>query len=110
MPHTDKLSIEVEAFTPRRSNTLLGFCTVIVPEMHLRIHDLAVHEKNDKRWVSLPAKPWIDRDGTAKRGENGKMLYATVLEFTDPGTRNAFSDRAIAALLAKFPRAFEVAA
>jgi hypothetical protein len=102
-----KLSIEVENFHQRRSNTLVGFCTVIVPEMHLRICDLAVHEKNDKRWVNLPAKPWVDRDGTAKRGDNGKVIYATVLEFTDPGTRNVFSDRVITALLIKFPRAFD---
>jgi hypothetical protein len=104
---TDKLSIEVESFKAQRSNTLFGFCTVLIPALHLRIHDLTVHEKNASRWIGLPARPWVDRDGTAKRGDNGKIIYATVLEFTDSGTRNAFSDRAIAALLAKFPHAFD---
>jgi hypothetical protein len=103
----DKLSIEVEAFTPRCSNTLYGFATIFIPALHLRIFDCAVHEKNGKRWINLPAKPWVDRDGTAKRGDDGKMIYAPVLEFADPATRNAFSDRVIAALLIGFPEAFD---
>jgi hypothetical protein len=105
-----KLSVQVEAFTPRRSNTLIGFCSVIVPELHLRISDLSVHEKNRSRWVVLPSKPWVDRDGTAKRGENGKTIYVPVIEFTDRPTREAFSDRVVAALLEFAPGAFDGAA
>jgi hypothetical protein len=102
-----KLSVEVEAFTPRRSNTLVGFCTVVVPELHLRILDLTVHEKNTSRWVALPSKPWIDRDGVVKRGENGKIIYAPVIEFTDRPTREAFSARVIQSLLEFNPGAFD---
>jgi hypothetical protein len=102
-----KLSVEVEAFTPRRSNTLVGFCTVVVPELHLRVFDCPVHEKNGKRWISLPAKPLVDRDGVVKRGDNGKIIYIPVLEFTDRPTREAFSDRVIATLLEFAPAAFD---
>jgi len=104
---TGKLSVEVEAFAPRRSNTLVGFCTVVVPELHLRILDLTVHEKNTSRWVGLPSKPWVDRDGVVKRGDNGKIIYIPVLEFTDRPTREAFSDRVIATLLEFAPAAFD---
>jgi hypothetical protein len=107
---TGKLSVEVEAFKPMRSNTLVGFCTVIIPEMHLKIIDCTLHEKNESRWVGLPAKPWIDRDGVAKRNDDNKIMYAPVLEFSDRETRDAFSARVIAALLDRFPGAFEGAA
>jgi hypothetical protein len=110
MSETGKLTVQIEAFTPRRSNTLVGFCTVAIPEMHLRIHDLTVHAKGASRWVSLPSKPWIDRDGVARRGDDGKIIYVPVLEFTDSATRTAFSAKVIAALLALAPAAFDEAA
>jgi hypothetical protein len=103
----NKLSVQVEAFTARRSNTLVGFCTVIVPELHLRISDLSIHEKNQSRWIGLPSKPWVDRDGVVKRGDNGKIIYIPVVEFTDRATREAFSDRVVAALLEFAPSAFD---
>jgi hypothetical protein len=106
MPH-DKLAVEVESFNPQRSNTLVGFCTVFIPALHLRIHDVTVHEKNQSKWVGLPAKPWVGRDGVAKRNDDGKMIYAPVIEFTDRSTRDAFSDRVIIQLLIAFPHAFD---
>jgi hypothetical protein len=102
-----KLTVQVEAFTPRHSNTLFGFATIVVPELHLRICDVAVHEKSGKRWASLPSKPQIDRSGTVRRGDNGKPLYVPVIEFVDKLTRDAFSARVIAALLEFAPAAFD---
>jgi hypothetical protein len=106
-----KLSVELEHFRPLRSNTLHGFVTIIIPELHLKIIDCPVHEKNGKRWISMPGKVQITKDGTVRRDEHGKIMYAPVLEFTDRETRDAFSARVIDALLARFPGAFgEVAA
>ena len=102
-----KLSIEVEAFKPMRSNTLVGFCTVLIPEMHLKIVDCTVHEKNDSRWCGLPAKPIVGRDGQVKRDERGKIAYVPILEFPDRETRDAFSTRVIEALLTHSPAAFD---
>lgn len=101
-----KLSVDVEGFVPRRSNTLYGFVTVLVPEIHLRICDLSVHEKDGKRWASLPSKPQIDRTGNVRRGDNGKPLYVPVIEFIDKPTRDAFSAKVITALLEFAPAAF----
>jgi hypothetical protein len=102
-----KLTVEVETFKPLRSNTLFGFVTVTLPELHLTIHDLTIHESNGKRWIGLPGKPWVDKDGNVKRGDTGKILYAPVLEFTDKETRDAFAARVLASLLTRFPHAFE---
>ena len=86
---TTKLSVHVESFKPLTSNTLRGFVTVIIPEMRLKIIDLSVHEKNEARWVGLPAKPQITRDGTVRKDDRGKVAYSSVLEFTDKATRDA---------------------
>ena len=42
-----------------------------------------------------------------RRDERGKIAYSSVLEFTDKATRDAFSDRVIAALLAFAPATFD---
>jgi hypothetical protein len=107
MTATGKLTVLIEAFRPMRSNTLHGFCTVNIPEMRLRIFDLSVHQKNESRWVGLPAKPQITREGAVRRDERGKTAYSPILEFTDKATRDAFSARAIAALLEFAPAAFD---
>ena len=104
---SDKLSIEIEIFRPQRSNTLLGFCTIFIPALHLRIFDCSVHPKNGARWIGLPAKPQVTREGMVRRDERGKTAYSPVLEFADRGTREAFSQRVLARLLEQYPRAFD---
>jgi hypothetical protein len=102
-----KLSIRVEAFTPRHSNTLVGFVTVVVPELHMKINDITVHQKNESRWIGLPGKPQIGRDGQVRKDERGKTLYTPVLELIDSKTRDAFSHRVVEALLEFAPAAFD---
>ncbi len=102
-----KLTVQVESFKPLRSNTLYGFCDIAIPEMRLRIFDLTVHESHGKRWVGLPAKPQITRDGTVRKDDRGKTAYVAILEFTDAGTRNAFSQRVIQSLPEFAPSAFD---
>jgi hypothetical protein len=104
---TTKFSIIVEAFKPLRSNTLFGFVTITIPELHLRICDCAAHEKNGKRWIGLPAKPQITRDGTVRRDDRGKVAYTPMMEFIDKQTRDAFGARVVAALLEFAPSAFD---
>jgi hypothetical protein len=96
-----------DAFKPVRSNTLVGFCAVTIPEMHLRIVDLTVHQKNAARWIGLPGKAQIHRDGNVRRTDRGKIAYSPVIEFTDRATRDAFSARVIASLLEFAPAAFD---
>jgi hypothetical protein len=102
-----KLTVQVENFTRRRSNTLIGFVDLLIPELRLRIREATIHEANGRRWVGLPGKPQVDRDGAARRDDRGKIAYSPVLQFTDRAVSDAFSERAIAALLARYPRAFD---
>lgn len=57
------MNIEITSFEPYRKNTLQGFLSVRLTETGLEIRDLALHKKNGKRWVQLPAKPYKKPDG-----------------------------------------------
>ena len=104
-----KLTIKVENFRAHRSGSLYGFVDITIPELHLRIRDATVHASHngDRKWIGMPAKPRVTRDGTVRRDEQGKISYTPVIELTHRGTRQAFSARAIEALLERFPDAFE---
>jgi hypothetical protein len=102
----EKLSVRCENFRRQRSNTLFGFVDLVVPALRLRIREATVHEAHGKRWVGLPAKPQIDRAGSARRDDRGKIQYTPVLQFLDREVSDAFSSRAIEALIRDFPDAF----
>jgi hypothetical protein len=103
-----KFNITVTDFRPLQKNTLRGFATIRISEMRLEIRDIAIHARDDSRWIQLPARPQLDRSGTPIRDAlSGKINYATILEFFDRQTRDAFSHAVIAALLDRFPRAFD---
>jgi len=108
-----KLTVEVENFRAHRSGSLFGFIDVSIPELRMRFRDCTVHASanGDRKWVGLPAKAQIARDGTVRRDERGKISYTPVVEIVHRDTRERFSDRVITALLQRFPLAFdEVAA
>jgi hypothetical protein len=104
-----KLSVRILSFKPLRSNTLVGFVDLVIPDLHLEIYEATVHQSGGRRWVGLPAKAQIDRDGRVRRDERGKVLYSAVLRFNDNLTRDAFSERVVEALIAERPRAFDAA-
>jgi hypothetical protein len=83
-----------------------GFVTLIIPETRMRVFDVA--QSHGKRWCGLPGKPQVDKDGAVRRDDRGKIQYAQVLQFLDRDTSEAFGERVIAALLADYPRAFDV--
>jgi hypothetical protein len=107
-----KLSVEVENFRAHRSGSLYGFIDVSIAELRMRFRDCTVHASanGDRKWIGLPSKPQVARDGTVRRDEQGRILYSPVIEIVRRRFREAFSDRVIAALLERFPLAFDEAA
>ena len=93
-----KLSVECSDWRPCERNTLRGFADIFLPSLHLEIRDCAVHEKNEKRWVQLPAKPQLDNNRELIRDPTGKIQYATILKFRDRPTADAFSGAVVAAI------------
>jgi hypothetical protein len=104
---TGKLAVRVVGFKPVRSNTLYGFVDVALPDLHLVIKEATVHEsKEGKRWVGLPARPQLNKDGCIICDDRGKKLYIPTIQFDDRATYHAFSARVLDALAVAFPHAF----
>jgi hypothetical protein len=101
-----KLTITCEDFKQFHKNTLIGFATVKIEAMRLTIKDIAIHEKNDRRWAQLPAKPQI-KDGSVITDSSGKAQYSPIMSFDSREVSDAFSDAVIKAILERDPRAFD---
>jgi hypothetical protein len=101
-----RFSIKVESFKPQRAHTLVGFTTITVPELHLRIIDLPVHATGESRWANMPARPIIGNNGFVRRDARGRVAYTPALQFTDAKTRRRFSEVVIDQLIKFAPHAF----
>jgi hypothetical protein len=94
-----KLTVAVLDWKSLERNTLRGFANVVVKELQLVIRDVAIHERDGKRWVQLPGKPQIDRDGNTIRDPAiGRIKYVPVLEFGSRRVADAFGQRVLEAL------------
>jgi hypothetical protein len=80
-------------------NTLKGFFTLEL-DSGLILHECALHEKDGKPWVGLPAKPQIDAEGHHRIGADGKKQYTPDIEFVSKKLRDAFSAQAVKAVQA----------
>jgi hypothetical protein len=93
-------SVTVLAFSPiTRRGSLVGFADLHLPRHRMKLFSCTVHEQNGSRWVGLPARTWVDRDGNLVRDQDtGKPKYQPILQFDSKDILNAFSDAAISAL------------
>ena len=69
------MAIEIVSFRKFEKNSLIGFCTVKMTTIGLEIRDCAVQQKDGKKWVNLPSKPYEKEDGTTG--------YSYIIKFTD---------------------------
>lgn len=78
--------------------TLLGFANIHIKEIRLTIRDVALHQKNEKRWASLPSKAQISKERELIKDSEGKIKYAPVLEFDNKRVADAFSEAVVRAI------------
>jgi hypothetical protein len=90
--------IAIIDFRPLERNTLRGFAAVKVNAWNLIIHDVAIHEKEGRRWASLPARPMLDSNRQLMLDDTGKPKYSRVLEFTEREVGDRFSQAVVAAV------------
>ena len=57
------MAVEIVTFIEHTKNTLQGFLTIRMTGVGLEIRDIALHRKNGRRWLQLPAKPYTKPDG-----------------------------------------------
>ena len=98
-------AIVVEDFRPLVKNSLRGFARVRLPS-GMVLHDVAVHVRNDRTWVSPPGRPAIGRDGTQMKDQAGKLVFSPTVSFADRPTSDRFTAMVLAALQASNPEAF----
>jgi len=81
--------IQILSWRPYEKNTLKGFCDLKLERTGLEIRSCAYHEKNGKRWISLPARPYQDADGNRQ--------WEQILRFSTDANK-AFQRQAVRAL------------
>jgi hypothetical protein len=98
--------ITITDWKPRGSGTLRGFFAVHLPS-GLTLHELMLHERDGKWWISFPSKPMLAPDGAAMRDQRGKVRYgAPLIEFTSTQARSRFVEQVLEALRAQQPQVF----
>lgn len=97
MSSSGKLSVEIVEFKSMERATLRGFASIRIPAMCLTIRDCTVNESNGRRWVGLPGKAQIDREGQTIR-RDGKIQYSAVCQFDSKEVSDAFSAAVLDAL------------
>lgn len=96
---------KIRDFKEVRRNSLLGFAEIEMPS-GLIFHDVAVHQRDGKRWASPASKPMIGRDGTQTRAATGKPQFAPIVSFASRERRDQFSQGVIEALRSQRPEMF----
>ena len=94
----------IEDFKPMERNTLRGFLRVWLPS-GMVVHDMSLHVKDGKAWVSPPGRPMVGRDGTQIRDSAGKGQFNPTISFTDRATQDKFSEAIVAAVRTTHPGA-----
>lgn len=84
------MTIEIIDFRTHRKNTLEGFATIRLTKVGMEIRDMAFHQKNGKRWLQLPAKPYSKPDGS--KG------WSYIISFYEKDKYNQFQAVALEAL------------
>ena len=92
------LGVTCTAWRPCERNTLRGFADLRLDNVSLNIGGCALHERNGKRWVQLPARPQLDEARNLIRNDAGKIQYAKVLDFDSREVADRFNAAALTAI------------
>ena len=85
------------SFKRLERGSLLGFADLAM-DSGIVLLGCTLHASNGKRWCNPPGRPQLDADRKLMLGDNGKLLYATIVEFVDAKTRYRWSDEAVRAI------------
>ena len=79
--------IQIVDFRFHQKNTLQGFLTVLLSDVGLEIKDIALHRKDGRSWLQLPAKPYTKPDGS--------LGWSYILTFIDKNHFQRFQEVAL---------------
>jgi hypothetical protein len=83
-----------------QSGALQGFIDLeLRPSGCLLLHGCTLMESNGHRWIGLPARPQLDRDGKQLIApKTGKPSYSAIIDLVDRGARERFQEAALVAV------------
>jgi hypothetical protein len=84
------MAIEVTTFRKYEKNSLKGFVNLLFTGIGLQINDCPVHQKDKKRWINLPSRPYTKEDGS--------QGYNYIVNFPDKARYAYFQIQALKAL------------
>ena len=84
------MATEITKFRKFQRNSLQGFLNILMTNVGLEIRDATLHEKDGKRWIGLPAKPYEDESGNTK--------YSYIIKFVDKDKYQQFQKATLKAL------------
>jgi hypothetical protein len=82
-------------FRAFEKNSLRGFFDIALPS-GMVLCGCTLHEKEGKRWIGLPAKPYTKDDGS--------QSWVRVIDFVDRETGRKFQQSVLPAVVAAFER------
>jgi hypothetical protein len=88
--------LQVSNFKPFVKNTLRGFFDLELP-FGMILRDCMLCEKDDKRWIGWPAKPFDKKDGTKS--------WANIVDFVDNKSKYLLQDEVFPLVLAAMAEA-----
>lgn len=81
--------MKISDYKPFQRGALCAFFTVELPSGML-VHEVKLFSKEGRRWVGLPSREFVGRDGTKS--------YAPVLEFTNREASDRFREGILRAI------------
>jgi hypothetical protein len=86
------------AWRQLESGTLQGFLTLTLPSGMVLV-GCGLHQKAGARWVSMPSRPLLDRDGRQLLSpKTGKPSYSATVEFVSRAVADRFQAQALDAI------------
>ena len=92
--------LQLVEWRPKRRDSLRGFPTVELPN-GLIISDVSVHVGHGKARASLPARPQLNSDGTARRSGDGEIIYSPILKWRSRELQDGFGAAVVQAVEAE---------
>ena len=87
----------VTNFRAISKNTLQGVFDLELPFAGLILRGCALHERDDKRWLGWPGKPYVKSDGS--------QSWSAIVDFVDNKSKYLFQDEVLPLVLAAMAEA-----
>lgn len=83
------IDVRIRDFRPLEKGTMIGFSDLLIvaDSFAFALNDCAVHEKNGRLWVNLPARQYKKRDGSTG--------YAPLVEIINEEARQLFQNAVV---------------